>query len=107
MHRSPRSHNTFFLLEQPISRTMYTADFMVDVLFFQDKDEVDAPVKKREREDVKVPDSKLDKRLQVPFRYFFLYPTLDSGRDLRLDVHLSICYMSASSPSVCIFISRW
>ena len=32
---------------------------------FQDTDEVDAPVKKRERENIKVPDSKLDKRLQV------------------------------------------
>ena len=33
--------------------------------YLQDTDEVDAPVKKKEREDVKVPDSKLDKRLQV------------------------------------------
>ena len=43
-------------------------------LLFKDTDETDAPVKKREKENVKIPDSKLDKRLQV-FIYvdFYLY----------------------------------
>ena len=42
--------------------------------FLQDTDEVDAPVKKREREDVKVPDSKLDKRLQVTISFLSINP---------------------------------